>query len=434
MSTTEPPALDPAEVSGYDSEKLRRTIRAYLAELLPDGWISSVEQGDREGLRAARAHLDTAMWWKAMARSGLAAPQWDVGQGGLGLHGPRARIVFEELARVRAPASSNPIGIGLVGPVLMRHGTDGQKELLARIASHEDIWCQLFSEPGAGSDLASLATRAVRDGGHWILDGQKVWSSLAHQARWGLLLARTDPDLEKHAGITAFILDMTLPGVEVRPLRLLTGDSHFNEVFLTGVRITDSMRLGQEGRGWEIARTTLAFEHSDGDPGLSGSGGAPGRDVGSIIERYGPVDDPWLQSRLVDAWIGEQVGRSLSVMLREERRQGVVPGAEGSMEKLYHSEHRQRVQELLIDMGGEDAVAFAPGDTWPERSAWAFLRIRTRTIAGGTSEIHRDKIAERMLGLPRDNPFKDVPWRDVTAVDDHWLPKESYAYVYPRPP
>lgn len=407
------PVLDPFELSGYDDERLRQTIRAYLREVLPEDWISAVERGDREGLRAARHRLDTSEWWIAMARSGLAAPQWDLGMGGLGVRGSRARIVAEELARVHAPASSNPIGIGLVGPVLMRHGTDEQKRLVGRIASHEDIWCQLFSEPGSGSDLASLGTRAVRSGVDWVIDGQKVWSSLAHQAHWAILLARTDPDVEKHAGITAFILDMRLPGVEVRPLRLLTGDSHFNEVFLTEVRLADSMRLGEEGRGWEIARTTLAFEHSEGDPGQSVTGSAPGREINAIIERYAPVLDPWLQSRVVDAWIEDRVGRQLSARLRELRRQGAVPGADGSIEKIYHSEHRLRVQELLVDLGGEEATAYSEENRWAERSEWAFLRTRTRTIAGGTSEIHRDKIAERLLGLPRDDLFKGVPWRDI---------------------
>jgi alkylation response protein AidB-like acyl-CoA dehydrogenase len=333
--------------------------------------------------------------------------------GGLGVRGSRARIVAEELARVHAPTSSNPIGIGLVGPVLMRHGTDEQKRLLGRIASHEDIWCQLFSEPGSGSDLASLGTRAVRSGVDWVVDGQKVWSSLAHQAHLAILLARTNPEVEKHAGITAFILDMNLPGVEVRPLRLLTGDSHFNEVFLTEVRLADSMRLGEEGRGWEIARTTLAFEHSEGDPGQSVTGSAPGREINTIIERYAPVLDPWLHSRVIDAWIEDRVGRQLSARLRELRRQGAVPGADGSIEKIYHSEHRLRVQELLIDLGGEEAIAYSAENLWAERSEWAFLRTRTRTIAGGTSEIHRDKIAERLLGLPRDDPFKGVPWREI---------------------
>jgi hypothetical protein len=173
------------------------------------------------------------------------------------------------------------------------------------------------------------------------------------------------------------------------------------------------MRLGEEGRGWEIARTTLAFEHSEGDPGQSVTGSAPGREINTIIERYAPVLDPWLHSRVIDAWIEDRVGRQLSARLRELRRQGAVPGADGSIEKIYHSEHRLRVQELLIDLGGEEAIAYSAENLWAERSEWAFLRTRTRTIAGGTSEIHRDKIAERLLGLPRDDPFKGVPWREI---------------------
>ncbi|HEX4862866.1 MAG TPA: acyl-CoA dehydrogenase family protein, partial [Acidimicrobiales bacterium] len=184
-------------------------------------------------------------------------------------------------------------------------------------------------------------------------------------------------------------------------------------VFFTDVRIPDALRVGEEGQGWQIARTTLGFEHSMGDPTQDVPGGVPGRDITSIVERYAPIADPTLKARMVDAWIEDRVGGCLSAMLRERRRQGHVPGADGSLEKVFHSEHRQRVQDLLIDLGGDDAVAYRADDTWADRSAWAFLRTRTRTIAGGTNEIHRNKIAERLLGLPRDDSFKGVPWRDL---------------------
>jgi alkylation response protein AidB-like acyl-CoA dehydrogenase len=405
--------LDPDELSRLADSDLRSAVRTYLHGLLPFDWLRAVERDDREALRAERNALDRSAWWKALASSGLAAPRWPVGSGGLGLSAARAKIVTEELNRVRAPYTTNPVGIGLVGPVLLAHGTEDQKNLLVRIAAHEDMWCELFSEPGAGSDLASLSTRAVRDGEEWIVNGQKVWSSLAHESQWGLLLARTNPNAEKHAGITAFIMDMTKPGVEVRPLRLLTGDAHFNEVFFTDVRISDSLRIGEEGRGWEVARTTLGFEHSGGDPDDGIQGGVPGRSISSLIEKYGHLADGQLRERLVDAWIDEGVGRVLSAMLREQRSTSAVPGADGSLEKVFHSEHRQRVQELLIDLGGAAAVAYPPDDEWAERSEWAFLRTRTRTIAAGTSEIHRNKIAERLLGLPRDDAFKGRPWNDV---------------------
>ncbi len=405
--------LDPAELLRLEDDDLRIAIRTYLQNLLPSVWLQALERDDREALRSARAALDRTAWWKALASSGLAAPRWPVGSGGLALPAARARIVTEELNRVRAPYSTNPVGIGLVGPVLLAHGTEDQKKLLARIASHEDTWCELFSEPGAGSDLASLSTRAVRDGDEWVVTGQKVWSSLAHESRWGLLLARTDPNAEKHAGITAFIMDMSRPGVEIRPLRLLTGDAHFNEVFFTDVRISDFFRIGEEGHGWEVARTTLGFEHSGGDPDDGIQGGVPGRDVSSLIEQYGHLADGQLRERLLDAWIDERVGRALSAMLREQRSTNAVPGADGSLEKIFHSEHRQHVQELLIDLGSAAAVAYSPDDEWAERSEWAFLRTRTRTIAAGTSEIHRNKIAERLLGLPRDDAFKDRPWKEI---------------------
>jgi alkylation response protein AidB-like acyl-CoA dehydrogenase len=407
------PTLDPVELSQLGDEDLRAAVRAFLRELLPDRWRRAVEDGDRDGIRAARAALDRSSWWRALADSGLAAPQWPLRSGGMGTTRDRAKIITEELNRVRAPYSTNPVGMGLVGPVLLRHGTDAQKGLLYGIASHEDMWCELFSEPGAGSDLAGLATRAVRDGDEWIIDGQKVWSSLAHESRWGLLLARTDPEAEKHAGITAFIVDMASAGVEVRPLRLLTGDAHFNEVFFSGVRVADTFRLGEEGHGWVIARTTLGFEHSGGDPGEGIQGGVPGRDVMSLFERYGQVGSGQMRERLLDAWIDDCVGRALSAMFREQRSTRSVPGADGSIEKVFHSEHRQRVQELLIDLGEAGAVAYRPDDVWSERSEWAFLRTRTRTIAAGTSEIHRNKIAERLLGLPRDDVYRGRPWKDI---------------------
>ena len=305
------PVLNPEELSQLGDDDLRAAVRGYLQDLLPTRWRQAVERGDGKALRAARAELDRTAWWRSLADSGLAAPQWPLGSGGLGASRARARIVTEELNRVRAPYSTNPVGMDLVGPVLMRHGTDEQKNLLYRIASHEDVWCELFSEPGAGSDLAGLSTRAVRDGDGWIVDGQKVWSSLAHESRWGLLLARTDPDAEKHAGITAFIMDMHSAGLEVRPLRLLTGDTHFNEVFFSGVRVADTLRIGEEGHGWEIARTTLGFEHSGGDPGEGIQGGLPGRDVPSLIERYGHLAVGELGERLLDVWIDDCVGRVL---------------------------------------------------------------------------------------------------------------------------
>ena len=386
---------------------------SYLRQILPEGWLKAIEDDDREALRSARATLDRSAWWKALADSGLAAPRWPLGSGGLAASKSRAKIVTDELNRIRAPYSTNPVGMDLVGPVILRHGTDSQKTMLYRIASHQDTWCELFSEPGAGSDLAGLSTRAVRDGDEWVIEGQKLWSSLAHESRWGLLLARTDPEAEKHAGITAFIMDMRTAGVEVRPLRLLTGDAHFNEVFFSGARIPDTLRIGEEGRGWEVARTTLGIEHSGGDPGEGIQGGLPGRGVQALVDRYGGSVSGQLRERLLDAWMDDRVGRALSAMLREQRSARAVPGADGSLEKVFHSEHRQRVQELLMDLGQAGATAYRSEDEWAERSEWAFLRTRTRTIAAGTSEIHRNKIAERLLGLPRDDQFRGRPWKDI---------------------
>ena len=198
------------------------------------------------------------------------------------------------------PDSPNGIGMDLAGPILLRWGTDQQKErFVRRIITHEDRWCELFSEPGAGSDLASLSTRAIRDGEEWCITGQKVWSSLAHQSDYGLLIGRTDPDVPKHEGITAFIISMKAPGVEVRPLRQMTGDADFNEVFLTDVRVPDEHRVGPVGRGWDVARSVLAQERAAGRGRSAVKGGIPGRSVESVIEHYRPISDPELCGRLV---------------------------------------------------------------------------------------------------------------------------------------
>src|SRR5438477_1493421 len=242
-------------------EQLRARVVEWLHENLPPLWVEAIEQNDPDKLRQARELVDYDDWRARLGGAGWATPTWPAEYGFLGLSGSQAKVVNEELARWRVPRSFNIIGIGMGGPTIMHWGTEEQKQrLLKPMAKHTEIWCQLFSEPGSGSDVASLATRAVRDGDEWVVNGQKVWTTLAHMAKWGLLVARTDPDQPKHKGLTYFVVDMKGPGVEVRPLRQMTGEAEFNEVYFTDVRIPDKERLGDIGDGWRVSLTTLMNE------------------------------------------------------------------------------------------------------------------------------------------------------------------------------
>jgi alkylation response protein AidB-like acyl-CoA dehydrogenase len=317
----------------------------------------------------------------------------------------------------------NVIGLGMAAPTILAHGTQEQKlRWLRPLWTGENIWCQLFSEPGAGSDLAGLATRAVRDGSDWVVNGQKVWTSIAHRARFGLLLARTDPDVPKHSGLTYFACDMTAPGVEVRPLRQLTGEAEFNEVFLTDVRIPDADRIGAVGEGWQVARTTLMNERV----AIGAAREAP-RETGMIE----PVVQAWrsrpelrtheLHGRLLRLWAEAEVARLAAERLRQQMAAG-EPGPEGSAAKLVYARLNQEISGLELELLGAEGLLY--GDwtmrrldrsDWNLRSAgFRYLRAKGNSIEGGTSEILRNIIAERVLGLPAE-PRADagVPWKDV---------------------
>jgi alkylation response protein AidB-like acyl-CoA dehydrogenase len=315
------------------------------------------------------------------------------------------------------PRFNNPVGVDLAGPAILRWGTDEQKQrFVAPIARHQDIWCQLFSEPGAGSDLASLATRAVRDGDTWVIRGQKVWTSLGDIAAFGLLLARSDPDAPKHRGVTAFLVPMREPGVTARPLRQLTGDAEFCEVFFDDARIDDSLRLGPLNEGWRVAISVLMNERQSvaGGGGAALPGTVTGRSVATLIQRHAPVADPVLRQRLAKAYIEDRVVTLTNQRAAARRRAGQPPGPEGSISKLFFSEHSQRLQNLAIDLEGPAAQAWSDGDRWMQNTVWAFLRVRSKTIAGGTSEVQRNILAERVLGLPKE-PEVDrfLPWSQL---------------------
>jgi len=400
-------------------DQLRERLVDWLRENLPPLWVEAIEEGDEEKLRRARELVDFNDWCARLGDAGWATPTWPAEYGFLGLNGAQAKVVNDELGRWKVPRSFNIIGIGMGGPTIMHWGTDEQKQrLLKPMAKHEEIWCQLFSEPGSGSDVASLATRAVRDGDEWVVNGQKVWTTLAHMAKWGLLVARTDPDQPKHKGLSYFIVDMKAPGVEVRPLKQITGDAEFNEVFFTDVRIPDSMRLGPEGEGWMVATTTLMNERA----ALSGAGSASDQNVGggpvdaivAAAQDNGSAADPEVRQRLAQAVIEGRVIKMTNMRATAARKAGHQPGPEGSITKLFQAEYNQRLQDLAMDILGSQAMAWSPQDEGTAVTVRGFLRSRANTIEGGTSEIMRNILGERVLGLPKEPSVdRDIPWKDI---------------------
>src|SRR5438270_2387145 len=372
-------------------DQLRERLVAWLRENLPPLWVEAIEENDPEKLRRARDLVDYDDWCARLGEAGWATPTWPAECGFLGLSGSQAKVVNEELGRFRVPRSFNIIGIGMGGPTIMHWGTEEQKRrFLMPMAQHKEIWCQLFSEPGAGSDVASLATRAVRDGEEWVVNGQKVWTTLAHIARWGLLVARTDPDQPKHKGLSYFIVDMKAPGVDVRPLKQITGDAEFNEVFFTDVRIPDSMRLGPEGEGWMVATTTLMNERA----ALSGAGSASDQNVGggpvdavvALAQQNGTARDAEVRQRLAQAIIEGRVIKMTNLRAGAARKAGHQPGPEGSITKLFQAEYNRRLQNLAVDILGPEAMAWSPAHLHTASTVRGFLRSRANTIEGGTSE------------------------------------------------
>jgi len=400
----------------------REEFRGWLREQLPAGWMEAVEAGDDDAFAAVRAESNWNFlgWARTIGESGYAAPLWPKEYGGRSGEVWMQQVVREELGRYRLPTVGiNILGVGLAGPTIIEHGTEAQKERYVRkILTCEEIWCQLFSEPGAGSDLATLGTRAVRDGDEWIVNGQKVWTSIAQFAHFGMLLARTDPDVPKHEGMTYFILDMNAPGVEVRPLRQLTGSSEFNEVYLTDVRIPDANRVGDVDDGWRCARTTLMNERVT----LSGlsldtssiMGGARRNPWGDFLANFADPADPLARQVIADIHSRQEAKEFTSFRANMARRRGEQPGPEGAGSKVVNAELNQRRSNVAMTAAGIASVAWEQDDESGERRAHAFLRARANTIEGGTSEVLRNQIAERVLGLPREpETDKGVAWKEI---------------------
>jgi len=355
---------------------------------------------------------------------GLAWVHFDIGLGGLGLDPSLQRRINDRISAAGGPfcIARNPIGYGMCGPTLHAWAGDELKQRHLRpLFTCEEIWCQLFSEPGAGSDFAGLSSRAVRDGDEWIVNGQKVWTTLAHVSPFGLLVVRTDPQAVKHAGLTAFVVDMNSPGVDVRPLRQMTGEAEFNEVYFSDARIPDSWMLGKPGEGWRVSITTLMNERA------SIGGSIPARGSGTIKaltdawqslppERRDPVS----RDAVARLWIRAEVFRLTNVRASQQRRRG-DPGPEGSIGKMESADLNQAIYEQLMTLLGPEAMlygsyAMVRPDTAGSAASpqQAFLRSRANTIEGGTAEVMKNILGERVLGLPGDvRVDRDIPWADV---------------------
>jgi alkylation response protein AidB-like acyl-CoA dehydrogenase len=353
---------------------------------------------------------------------GLAWVHFPEGFGGLGASPKLQSTINAAISKRRGPSpyGRNPIGYGMCAPTVVTHGTDEQKRRYLRpLFTGEEIWCQLFSEPGAGSDVAGLSMRAINDGDEWVLNGQKVWTTLAHTSRFGIIIARTDPDAVKHKGMTMFVIDMHDPGVDVRPLVQITGEAEFNEVYVTDVRIADSERLGDVGEGWHVSLTTLMNERVSigGQVSPRGSGM-----IGMAVNLWqqGDHSDTVARDELARLWVDAECLRLTNIRASAGRKKG-VPGPEGSTGKLALALINQRIANWIMNHRGMASTLYS-GYTFERPKialdlsspTKAFLRVQANSIEGGTTNIMRNIIGERVLGLPGEPRVdRDVPWSQV---------------------
>jgi alkylation response protein AidB-like acyl-CoA dehydrogenase len=371
-------------------ESFRDELRAWVEQNHP----GEEPEGDEAAFDFRRD------WQRKLFEGGWAGVSWPKEYGGRGATLIEQAIFSEEMVRAKAPQTANVLGLVMGGPVVINHGTDEQKERYLRpILSAEEIWCQGFSEPESGSDLASLKTKAVQSNGDWLVTGQKVWTTYAHHAKWCMLIARTDQDAPKHKGLTYFLMDMEQEGVQVRPLVQITGEPEFNEIFMEEARIPDENVVGGVGNGWTVAITTLMHERA----GLgAGSAIAVKIALGQLMElvrERGLDDDPIVRQRIAQLYIESEVLRLTAYRGLSKQMQQGVPGPEGSLPKWQWSDLNQALTELSMDVRGPDAPLSGSGSDgeWTYR----FLRARANSIEGGTTEILKNIVAERVLGLPK---------------------------------
>ena len=390
-----------------EQQSFRDEVRDWLGKNLPADWVARLRQGS--DVPRPEAYRFLSDWQRRMYEAGFVGITWPKEYGGRGLSFMDEMILHEEMALHKAPPVLNILAIGMAGPTIIAYGTEEQKKRYpAKMLSCEEIWCQGYSEPNAGSDLAALQTRAVKDGEHYVVNGQKVWTSLAHVADWMMLLARTDPDAPRHKGITYFLVDMHSPGITVKPLKQLTGDEEFNEVYFDNVRVHDSQILGGLNNGWAVGMTTLMYERLALGFGLQ---------VRLRIALDGLVElarhttkngapvtrDPVMRQKLAQLWIDTEVFKYTGARAITKLLKGELPGPEASTGKMMWVEGHQRLQELAMEIQGPYSQIMK-GSPWAvAEGLWqhTFLRSRANSIEGGTTEIQRNIIGERVLGLPK---------------------------------
>ncbi len=390
-----------------EQQSFRDEVRGWLKGSVPRSWTERLHGGS--DIPRPEAYEFLRGWQRKMYEAGFVGLTWPKDSGGRGLTFMEEMILHEEMALAKAPPVLNILALGMAGPTIIAYGTEEQKKRYPpKMLSCEEIWCQGYSEPNAGSDLASLQTRAVKDGEYYVVNGQKVWTSLAHMADWMMLLARTDPDAPKHKGITYFLLDMSTPGVTVKPLKQITGDAEFNEVYFDNVRIHESQILGGVNNGWAVGLTTLMYER------LALGFGIQVRlriALDALVElarhttRNGaPVtQDPVMRQKLAQMWIDTEVFKYTGARAITKLLKGELPGPEASTGKMMWVEGHQRLQELAMEIEGPFSQLTRGSDWAVAGGLWqhTFLRSRANSIEGGTTEIQRNIIGERVLGLPK---------------------------------
>ncbi|CAI8311431.1 MAG: Putative acyl-CoA dehydrogenase FadE17 [Acidimicrobiales bacterium AG-410-I20] len=396
-----------------DSEKnlFRSKVQSFFSEQ-----NTEVEQ-NQEGVGDADAtSLDKAKSFQLdLSRAGLAGITFPEEYGGAGLSDTHQEIFNEVSTNWHMPTSPLSISHGMCLPMLNQFGTHEQKlRFMPDNISGKTIWCQLFSEPGAGSDVASLSTRAVLDGDQWVINGQKVWTSGAHYCDYGLVVARTDPSLPKHRGLTMFIVDMDDPAVEVRPLKQISGGSGFNEVFFTDLHIPKNFQLGELNQGWNLAISMLMFERVSIGASAGGLNTDRSPDLIRLAQNSGQANDPIIRQKLADLWIKEKIKGFIGQRIRDAVSAGQVPGPEGSIAKLNGALIARLVRDTSINLVKAEAQAWDTQNENGEQWANACLGAAGISIAGGTDEVQRNIIGERVLGLPKEpDPFKGSAWEDV---------------------
>jgi len=409
-----------------EAEAYRATISDFLDANLPEGWKGL------GSLPAEEAWAFVDRWRKTLHENGLLAASWPSAYGGGGLSALEQVVMAEEFYRAGVPTGTgnDTFGIQMVGNTLLQWGTEEQKShFLPRILSGEDVWCQGYSEPGAGSDLSNVGCRAELDGDEWVLNGQKVWTSAGHLANWIFVLARTDPDVPKHKGISFLLVPMDQPGVEVRPIKMMTGDSEFNEVFLTDARCPRDNVVGGVGNGWPVAMTLLGYERGEAAATFPIMFRSELDRLLGLAEERGRAGDPLIRQRLAAAYIRVEIMRFLGMRTLTKYLAGGQPGPDSSIFKLYWSEHHKVVSELAVDILGAEAMI--PTGRWPmtsfqadqpgapnDSASWVgtFMVARAGTIYAGTSQVQRNIIGEMVLGLPKEPGAPRGTWRELQQL------------------